>query len=312
MSLLGIALLLTGCRSTATRETWEARYRDQRDEIFALNKRIEELEQELVVREQESNTLRVQATSSGQTAMLTEQANALYRVTGIRINKLLTGGLDQDGRPGDDALSLLLAPHDEDGTLVKLPGTLSIELIDHSRPADNQTIGTWQFSPAEMKAHWHSGIVGVGYLFDLEWQQFPAREELVLHARLVTADDRQYDATEKIRIQPPTSAEPVYYERTASGTSNKGSETSRYFDQPPSSRPTAGQPAMAPPVADEFEDELVPTPRDQPGVPSSFDDSIPEFDEVNTTFAPDDAPGFLRIPTLDSNTDSKFNDTVFR
>ncbi|MEZ6044710.1 MAG: hypothetical protein R3C11_03830 [Planctomycetaceae bacterium] len=242
MSLLGLALL-TGCESTAKREVWQARLRDSQDQVYRLSKKVDELEEELALKMAESDDLRLQLTAEGETPLQAEQAKALYKVTGIKINHLLTGGLDHDGEPGDEALSLLLSPHDEDGTLVKLPGELMIEIIDHSRPESEEVIGEWKFSPQQMKLHWHAGFIGVGYLFDLNWQELPHQEELLVHARLETGDDRQFDITEKIRIVPPISnqttrfAESKESDRFKTMSGDLPSTRRLKLDAPPLSRP---------------------------------------------------------------------------
>ncbi|QDU82027.1 hypothetical protein Pla110_37810 [Polystyrenella longa] len=302
MSLLGIALL-AGCQSTAKREVWEARFRDQRDEIHALNQKIEQLEEDLVVREQEADTLRLQMVGTGQTALLHEQAHSLYQVTGIRINTLLTGGLDHDGKPGDEAISLLLSPHDEDGTLVKLPGNLLIELIDHSLSEEEEVIGQWEFHPQEMKSHWHSGFVGVGYLFDLTWQDVPENEELLIHARLTTGDNRQFDVTEKIRIVPPEGLLQANHTEVV----DEGEDSSPFYStrtsgsMPPVSRPTNANPW------ENTEEELVPVPTDQFDAPPVFE-VLPEEFDAREEIPPFEEPGYLRLPDFESDSRTKFDD----
>src|SRR4029453_13933546 len=38
-----------------------------------------------------------------------------------------TGGLDQDGLPGDEALLIVLVPKDVDGSAIKAPGNLVVQ-----------------------------------------------------------------------------------------------------------------------------------------------------------------------------------------
>ncbi len=42
--------------------------------------------------------------------VLSEQADVFYRAEAIKFNMLLTSGQDRDGKPGDDALSVMLMP----------------------------------------------------------------------------------------------------------------------------------------------------------------------------------------------------------
>ncbi|MCA9039222.1 MAG: hypothetical protein KDA65_02620 [Planctomycetaceae bacterium] len=310
MSLLGIALL-TGCQSTAKREVLEARLRDQSDEILVLNRKIGRLEEELTVRTQEADALRVQMVGTGNKGLLKEQANALYQVTGIQINKLLTGGLDHDGEPGDEAISVLLSPHDQDGSLVKLSGKLLIEVIDHSHPDEDEVIGQWEFSPSEMKAHWHSGFIGVGYLFDLGWQQLPKQEELIIHARLITGDERQFDVTEKIRIEPPTSLPQANSSPQAIESDGAIQALSAFSFEPPPSNPPSSRPTSVvspqseePPLGFYPEEHLIPVQEDQreskPATSGFYPEEnpipVPEDLRVTTTKASGLYPGEEPIP----------------
>jgi len=202
MSLL-VLMVLCGCRTTREREEWEARYRDQRDEIASLQNEVSQLNRKLTLREQEGDDLRLQLASVGKVALSPEQAQLLYSATGIRINKLLSGGVDRDGIPGDDGLSILMTPHDEDGSLVKLPGEVEISLMDMTLPKGQETIGRWTIAAEDVKQQWHAGLVGAGYLFEVNWQSMPHNRNLLMHVRMKTGDGRQFDVSEQFTVTLP-------------------------------------------------------------------------------------------------------------
>ena len=108
-------------------------------------------------------------------------------------------------QPGDELLSLVIAPHDDDGETVKLPGTLQLLVLDPSLPQNQQRIGEWTFTPEESRKHWHNGVIASGYQFRLPWQQVPASPKLMVSATLTTTDGRQFHAGEIIHIEPPES-----------------------------------------------------------------------------------------------------------
>lgn len=263
-----VLLFVCGCATQGNLDLLEARLRQQEDRLFELQARLEETQAELVVARKEAEGLRTQLSSQGQSPILPEQAQALYRAEGVRFNSLLTGGLDTDGSPGDDLISAVLAPHDSDGDLVKLPGAIEIELLDLSQPHDRRRIGHWEYPLEESREHWHSGLVGSGYLFKLPWQRPPESSELLLHARMTTPDQRQFDAAIQVEIEP-------------------------------------GNPPRQPSLF--LEDEVVPAPEPAIQQTSFRVDgpfhSVPEFDPATQAEQPDDETAFP-IRTSDSWTDA--------
>lgn len=206
MSIL-LALAVCGCGlRRGNVDLLEARLRQQEDRLYELQSQLAQAHTELTTARRETDLLRDQLANRGTAALLPEQTTVLSRVEGLGIDPLLSGGLDRDEKPGDDLLAAMVTPRDADGNVLKLPGTLRLELFDLARPADKQRIGQWEFDPEQTRDHWHNGLLGSGYRFRLPWQQIPQHEALLLHARLTTADGRQFDASETLRINPPTPA----------------------------------------------------------------------------------------------------------
>jgi hypothetical protein len=116
---------------------------------------------------------------------------------------LLTSGQERDGKPGDDALSVLLMPVDAHGELVKLAGEIEIDVFDMALNSDQQRLGHWTFTTEDVREHWHKGLVSTGYLFRLDWQAPPVSPELTLHARMTVSDGRQFNATTQVKVDPP-------------------------------------------------------------------------------------------------------------
>lgn len=201
-ALLLAALLICGCGSRRNSEILEARLRDQQARLAELESKLTDSQSDLRITRQQATMLRQQLADRGEATILPEQADALFRATGVRINKLLTGSIDRDGKPGDELLAALLVPHDEQGSLIKIPGTVEFELIDLNKPADVRRIGSWEFDVEQTRKHWHAGFFGSGYAFHLPWQQLPESSDLLLHARLTTTDDRQFDTSVKIAVDP--------------------------------------------------------------------------------------------------------------
>jgi hypothetical protein len=198
-----LLILMSGCAFRGNTEVLEAQLRLQEDQLVELETDLQKTRSDLNVSQRESNSLRNQLTSKGEKTLLPEQADVLYRVERIRINKLLTAGADRDDKPGDDVLTTLITPQDEEGDTMKVPGTVEFALLDLSLPEENQRIGYWTFPAKQTREHWHSGFAGSGYRIDLPWQETPKNEELLLHVRFTTTDGRQFDTNQTVRIERP-------------------------------------------------------------------------------------------------------------
>jgi hypothetical protein len=201
--MLLLALLpVCGCASNRNTEILEARLREQEDRLREVQSQLGDARSELKTARSEATVLRTQLTDRGRSPLLPEQARNLYSLAGIELSKLLTGSLDRDGRPGDELLAAVVVPHDEQGSLVKVPGRFEFELLDLSTPKDAHRIGRWEFDTDETRGHWHQGLFGSGYSFHLPWQQIPKSSKLLLHARLTTTDGRQFDTSRQIVVNP--------------------------------------------------------------------------------------------------------------
>ena len=205
--MLACSALICGCSSgRGDVELLEARLRVQEDALAETDSKLQTAQRELTVARRESQSLRVQLASRGDAVLLPEQADQMYRVTGIGFSSLLTAGVDRDGVPGDEGLTAVLAPHDAEGELVKLPGRLELDVLDLSRPRGEQRIGRWAYSAEESRKLWHAGFMSSGFQVDVPWQGTPASQDLVLHARFTTIDERRFDTQTELRINPPAVA----------------------------------------------------------------------------------------------------------
>lgn len=198
MLLCGLA---AGCALRGDTSGLEQELRVHEDRILSLEQQLRDAQDDLAVARREADHLRSQAAAAGEMVLTAEQGDVLFRAEGLRINTLLTGGLDEDDRPGDEVLSVVLEPFDAEGSTLKLPGDVTIELLDPAAEGDARNVGTWTYTADETRDAWHAGLLVVGFKFRLPWQTPPTHETLVLHARLTTPDGRTFDATETVKIQ---------------------------------------------------------------------------------------------------------------
>lgn len=200
-----MALCVSGCASYRNLEVLESAMRQQEDQLVALQRDLSTARGELEVSQNEISRLRTQLAQNGQRVHSPEHLENEFKAVGLRFNSYLTSGIDRDGNPGDELLSVLLYPHDEQGGLVKLAGTIELKAVDLSAPKGQHEIGSWTFTPGETKEAWHSGFLAAGFLFEQPWQSLPQGTDVTLHARFKTVDGRTFEAVQPLRVKTAAS-----------------------------------------------------------------------------------------------------------
>jgi hypothetical protein len=245
--LLGTLVLAAGCASTGQLDVLESRLRRQEDVNNQLQAQLTESKNQLQASRRETVDLRTQL-ADGKKVAKAEQLTALGTVEGISLNKYLTGGVDRDGVPGDEVFSAVIVPADAEGNLVKAPGSVSLTVLDLSKPESQQTVGHWDFSPKDSEDLWHSGFFGSGYTVRVPWQKVPDSPSLLVHARLKTVDGRQFDTSQSIRINPPSATAQAATQPAAPGPPATPPDTSLSpVPMPPAAPPASLDTAMTKP-----------------------------------------------------------------
>ncbi len=203
MSVVLALAIVGGCASRSGLEVLESSLRQQEDRLAGLQQQLDATQSELQISQNEVAQLRSQLAANGQQSHTPEHFENEFKATGLRFNAYLTSGIDRDGYPGDDVLSVLLYPHDEQGGLVKLPGSVELRAVDLSAPEGQQEIGSWSFTPEQTKKAWHTGFLAAGFLFEEAWQRLPQGSNITLHARFKTLDGRQFDAVQPLKVTVP-------------------------------------------------------------------------------------------------------------
>lgn len=198
------ALMLCGCLGRAKPDLLQARLREQQEHVVEVERRMDATKLELAKARRESEQLRAELAKSGKRIVAAEYTESLVRASKLQINNLLSGGLNRDERPGDDALVAYISLVDDDGEIIKLPGSVQLTLIDPSLPEPSRQIGQWQFTAEECRSKWTRGLTGSGYQFTVKLDHATEHEQLVLNAKMTTADNRIFDATELVRVSPGT------------------------------------------------------------------------------------------------------------
>jgi hypothetical protein len=124
--------------------------------------------------------------------------------TSLTINTRLTGGMDRDGQTGDEGIFLVFEPRDQDGRLVKSPGTVSVVVLDPSEQGPEARVARWDFTSDEVPNHFQNTSFGRGLQFELPWPNDPPKNrDLQLFVRFTTNDGERLNADTKIQVRAP-------------------------------------------------------------------------------------------------------------
>jgi hypothetical protein len=196
-----IGLLLGGCAVRGNVEALESQLRNREMVIQKFQHETVSLRNELKVSRREAESMRKRLALEGR-GLPEEVTHALARVEGLSFNSLLTAAQDHDQIPGDERFHAVFYPHDAQGEIVKISGTIEVEAIDPSRPQD-KSIGRWKYDAQEAPELWHAGFLSSGYQVDMPWQASPHGSRVVLLARLTTTDGRTFESTRTLTVNPP-------------------------------------------------------------------------------------------------------------
>ena len=201
-SALILALCLTflaGCRNQrgqlveAELRTRERELRETKADLQRAELVNEALEREL------------QATRCAQPPAATVAREGPGCVVGLRDITLATGtgGVDEDGVRGDEALQVVVVPRDEDQSPVKALGTLTVNVFEITPEGLKVPLSTWEVPAVQLRPTWRSGLFSTGYHVTLPWKTPPTRERLRVVADFRLPDGRNFDADKDVNIRPP-------------------------------------------------------------------------------------------------------------
>jgi hypothetical protein len=113
-----------------------------------------------------------------------------------------TGGADNDGLPGDEALQVVVVPRDDDGSAVKVPAAVVVEAFEIGRNGVKVPIGRWDVPPEAVRRTWRGGLFATGYYLLLQWDRPPTTDRVRVAVRLTTLDGRPYEADRDVSVRP--------------------------------------------------------------------------------------------------------------
>ncbi len=122
-------------------------------------------------------------------------------VARIALNSRLTGGLDVDGQPGDEALVVVIEPQNSAGQYLPLPGDLSIEVLDPQADPSLREFARWDFDASETVPLMKRSLLGRGIHLKLPWPaESPSTETMQLQVRYRTPAGNELVARREVRL----------------------------------------------------------------------------------------------------------------
>ena len=193
-----------GCQSAAVRrsEELESRIRDHQSSIERLTVSLDEAKSDRDMARREASILRDELAKLQPSPEVVQAAHSLARINRIEVVPLLSGGLDRDQIPGDELVSILIAPKDMNGETHRVSGELSVRLRDISLPDGSQVISQSDFNETETETLWHNGIVGRGFRVIVPLPKTSPGGELTAQVRFTDAAGQQFDTIYPLRITP--------------------------------------------------------------------------------------------------------------
>jgi hypothetical protein len=277
---LAFAVFSAGCRSNSALVESQLRQRDGqvrdlRDEVDRCGAYNQALEQEL-------RNLR----GDGLAADSPERGQPGYPVRSLSLGRG-TGGRDDHGLPGDEALEVLIEPRDPEGNVTRVPGTAIIQVVEIGSDGIKRPLSSWDITSDQLKHSWKSGLLTTGYDLILPWKVWPSTEKLRITAQFRLADGRLFEADRDVNVrvspvnQRPTrgpvivpSPDPVLPPPTVEPPAPAGPNLTGSAGTKTAPMPKGGEAAGKPPVKPVAEllrpiPLIVPTASVKPGSSSS-------------------------------------------
>ena len=162
-----------GCRVNDQLVQADAQVRQYRQENAKLKTELESRQRVIAEQEKQIQTLQ----TLGQ-----KRLELLFHVIGIKLGRY-SGGVNLDGKEGDDGVRVYLSPVDRDGHAVKVAGEATVQLFDLAAKPEQNLLAEYNYPAQEIAKHWVAGFMTYHYRFDCPWRSGPpARAEITVRA----------------------------------------------------------------------------------------------------------------------------------
>lgn len=122
----------------------------------------------------------------------------------ILLNPSMTGGLNADGKPGDEGLTVFIEPQDSQGRAVLRPAPVSVVVLDRQASGQAARVARWDFTAEQVGQRIRRTSVGSGIHLEMPWpSQPPAHKELQIFVRYEVDASHQLEAAMPVALELP-------------------------------------------------------------------------------------------------------------
>ncbi len=112
-----------------------------------------------------------------------------------------TGGFEEDGIPGDEALQVVVEPRDADNHIVKAPGGAQVTALEVMPEGVKKPLCSWQVPAEDLRKTWRVGLLSTGYTLVLPWKNWPANCKLRVVLQFLSEDNRLFEADRDVTVR---------------------------------------------------------------------------------------------------------------
>lgn len=167
-----ILIFATGCQSSSETEPLLTERIDKlSQEKTLLQRQVEQLTTENTRLEKRVETL----------SAIPKDQLELWSLRRIEIGRF-TGLYDKDKDGTKEQFVVYVQPIDQDGDLIKSPGSVDVQLWDLNKSGAEAMLGQWQVEPKELKKRWVKALLSTSYrlVFDITDQASQSAEPLTV------------------------------------------------------------------------------------------------------------------------------------
>lgn len=123
------------------------------------------------------------------------------QVDRITLHRLLVGGWDFDGQPGDEGIFLLVEPRDAEGRVLAAAAPVCVVVLDRGLAGESARVARWDLTAEQVATLFRRTEVGDGLYLELPWSASPpVHSHLHLFVRYTTRDGRKLETGREIDI----------------------------------------------------------------------------------------------------------------
>jgi hypothetical protein len=214
---IGAAMLAAGCGAHRNNQLLESELHAREVETGELRAQLDCCRAHNQALDMELRTLRGEVPVPGAGPAVVPPPGPVFPICSVVLGRQ-TGGHPCD-HGGDDALVVMVEPHDAEGHSIKVPGTaLLVQALEVTPEGLKRPLSTWEVPPDQMSHAWQSGLLSCGYSLTLLWKVWPSTDKLRVVAQFRMPDGRVFEADKDVaihvaagaqRLQPPPGAAPV-------------------------------------------------------------------------------------------------------